>query len=1134
MTLLKYSEDEARDDHGQWTSGGSYESTRAEFAGMSADAISTAVTDRTGTKVDFGGQRVNKAKWADAAAMFVSLHEQFPTVRVTGIKMAPGDRGSPVLARMTTGPWQEPSLTLVSKYWGAGSPPIRAAEGWWPKGMDNPAGLMAHEFGHAVDDAAAKVSYRMTLVPGTPEAWRGNELGSLPAISEYGKTESDNENTRVHSEKFAELFGATYSGLSDAAPPDQAAGLKAYLGATLGSATKINKYSDSQERVPAGSPEGGEFAGGAMSADEATTRLGATFPGIRTSLDKMDPTLRGRTVRQLEKLGKAYPEVHLTGIGTQPSNTKGMGRNTAFVPLYGSTMHLNEAQFRSADKMALLNDKLKEYEQQNGRPWTVVAQGNPEDAITHEFGHLVDGNLLSMVGGGPGMPIVSDYARKSGSAYTEGFAEAFVQAANGMDTPAAKYVNDKVAQARSWRSSKLAKRDVSDEARDEGGKWTDGGGGNPAVSETTRARLIDVEEVQRGRSAASGKEYGVVLDAATGRIKWNAPGGDASVSLPIGSGDVFTHTHPSNEGLSAQDVKVAVDSNCAEMRAITQDGTWRVGPPVGGWQSVEPDLTAAVSRGGLYDPHFDPAPIAQRFGLDYGFEPRAAHKYSESQERDEAGRWTSGGGDYIGVRADELPVGTRMVYGDTPPAGIPISFDREHPGITLRGDRTIDCRDPRIPDTVYHMTTNLPEVQKDGYLMAGGKGGLGGDAHDRIVSMTLDPGIAQQLVDDVKLNAAAWQSNDPVAVYTAQADKEGWGDKWRTSWPFKDGQPYEHLGYSAGDWSSAYFPIRQSTTGARDPLFFGDSGKYVDPERVGVVALPKENLDNGALLVNFDLDRPSPWTLQEIRSYGDVPLKGATFTKAAVPALYKFATVTKVSGLAFADGARAILQAGLAAAYVVGKKTVPAPPKPPVVPTVAPVVVPTADNYDDHDWYDELDDDGQQAVDDASDGVNERLLGLGALLLGGAVSAAMLDAWMGTYAASLNPLYEEGFQSGVAAQGEIEQVEWQSEEDDTVCQGCRALDGMTWVGDEIDASMPHPGDSEFGGRTACGPMCRCQLIYSYVPTDEATYSMGGYDDSVEEMSTADLLKVWAILAGGGEASSVNEHRAILSTRNTRL
>jgi len=45
--------------------------------------------------------------------------------------------------------------------------------------------------------------------------------------------------------------------------------------------------------------------------------------------------------------------------------------------------------------------------------------------------------------------------------------------------------------------------------------------------------------------------------------------------------------------------------------------------------------------------------------------------------------------------------------------------------------------------------------------------------------------------------------------------------------------------------------------------------------------------------------------------------------------------------------------------------------------------------------------------------------------------------------------------------------------------------------------------------------CRCSIDYEVVPADQATYSMGGYDqpeDDVEAMSTADLLKVWAITA----------------------
>lgn len=257
------------------------------------------------------------------------------------------------------------------------------------------------------------------------------------------------------------------------------------------------------------------------------------------------------------------------------------------------------------------------------------------------------------------------------------------------------------------------------------------------------------------------------------------------------------------------------------------------------------------------------------------------------------------------------------------------------------------------------------------------------------------------------------------------------------------------------------------------------------------------------------------------------------------------ATIAKVSGLSFADAARAILRAGYVDAYVAGKKATKAPPAPVVAPAAAiPAVAPPdpadaeeaqdaiEDRLDDLDldgldpedaalygdaldgdafYGDALDGDGEEAVNDASDGLDDRLLGLGALLLGGAVSAAMLDAWMTGYAAMLNPLFEIGFNDGVAQLGEIEQVTWRSEDDPATCEDCKMLDGMTWVGPEIDEAMPHPGDSDFGGRTQCGPNCRCSLDYEYVPADQATYSGGGYGDSVGALSTADLLKLWADL-----------------------
>jgi predicted ABC-type ATPase len=277
----------------------------------------------------------------------------------------------------------------------------------------------------------------------------------------------------------------------------------------------------------------------------------------------------------------------------------------------------------------------------------------------------------------------------------------------------------------------------------------------------------------------------------------------------------------------------------------------------------------------------------------------------------------------------------------------------------------------------------------------------------------------------------------------------------------------------------------------------------------------------------------------------------------------------KASGLAFADQARAILTQGYAKAYVAGKKDAKkalSKPVPIVDPDAAeaalpgdiqqtgedegidssevnaddetlgesnPAYDPNTDEGDDSDITDEwddtgddtLDDDGQETVDRASDNVEGALFGFGALLIGAQASMAQLDAWLGTYATGLNPLYEDGFADGALANGPDDMVPvatWITEEDGVVCEMCEARDNMTWVGDEIDSVMPHPGEGGFGGSTGrgdvaiCmgGPNCRCEIQYSWVTPEEAAAMQDESpfpDDNLEALSIADLLKVWRIL-----------------------
>lgn len=237
-----------------------------------------------------------------------------------------------------------------------------------------------------------------------------------------------------------------------------------------------------------------------------------------------------------------------------------------------------------------------------------------------------------------------------------------------------------------------------------------------------------------------------------------------------------------------------------------------------------------------------------------------------------------------------------------------VTRQNQRTGSSLRGDKVITPDDPKIPDVVYHVTTNLPAVRDSPSLRAGGVGGLGGDQNDAIVSMTLDRGIAEQLAEDIRLNAEVMKlpRERAVARLTQQAKSEGWGDRWLGQPQFNRDGTISSIDYKAKDWITTYFSARESATdpfwqavervpkpseeelkkisegprGKRNPLFFNNAGSDVDPTHVGIVAIPKANLNNGALLVDFDLKNTVG--LKEIRSYGDVPLVGATFSKAVV------------------------------------------------------------------------------------------------------------------------------------------------------------------------------------------------------------------------------------------------------------
>jgi len=215
-------------------------------------------------------------------------------------------------------------------------------------------------------------------------------------------------------------------------------------------------------------------------------------------------------------------------------------------------------------------------------------------------------------------------------------------------------------------------------------------------------------------------------------------------------------------------------------------------------------------------------------------------------------------------------------------------------GATVRGV-PIDVDDERVPDVLYHATTNLPAVQRSGMLRAGGVGGLGGDNRDNIVSLTISRPIADGIARDLRTAIDVARIPEPATVQVPWEDSRG-RTHYSTEWA--DPEEYqryreavitrlqaqartegwtwdaEHISPTAAgrDIFSTYFQVRSYQTDLKNPLIYTelDALRLIDPENIGVVEVPRDALRTGALLTDLDLGRNH---LEEIRSYGDVPLQ---------------------------------------------------------------------------------------------------------------------------------------------------------------------------------------------------------------------------------------------------------------------
>lgn len=257
----------------------------------------------------------------------------------------------------------------------------------------------------------------------------------------------------------------------------------------------------------------------------------------------------------------------------------------------------------------------------------------------------------------------------------------------------------------------------------------------------------------------------------------------------------------------------------------------------------------------------------------------------------------------------------RVIVGDDPKLyGDKYSGLTQPSGASVRGT-PISANDEIIPDTLFHVTTNLSAILDSGKILAGGVGGLGGDDRDKMVSMTISKPIAEQILRDLQFVSHIVRINYPASETTGyrtservtsnrkvlgaiinQIRADGWSKKWRDAFLEQNSHRHQLESYRATDFLRAYFVYRQSALQIKDPIIISraETLAKINPKNMGIIQIAKTALRTGAMVTNFDVGRGH---LEEIRIYGDVPIgKQALKTKERVLAVISEATLKNYMG----------------------------------------------------------------------------------------------------------------------------------------------------------------------------------------------------------------------------------------------
>lgn len=286
---------------------------------------------------------------------------------------------------------------------------------------------------------------------------------------------------------------AAYVGSSDNKPVYEV--IREANQAALG---KIFKYSPEQLRDDHGRwTSAGDST--YLSPEDATRQLQAMWPQARVGgFTTTNRILLHQAVHTLAELHRRYPDVAPTQIAVVRSGL-GSGRDTIASVTAGRLLALNEPYWKNGLVMA----------RQAASERSLRPEGmSPAEAVMiHEFGHMIDHQYFAGNAGVgaalPGyyglkdtIPQVSTYA---GTNSHEAWAEGFLSYVAGQDTPAARWVSDRLSAI-----GKILKYDPG-QPRDSYGRWTAGAGfeGTP--------------EQQAARAAFATLPRGSLKNAATQR-----------------------------------------------------------------------------------------------------------------------------------------------------------------------------------------------------------------------------------------------------------------------------------------------------------------------------------------------------------------------------------------------------------------------------------------------------------------------------------------------------------------------------------------------------------------------------------------------------------------------------------------